>query len=167
MCSRLVLAAAMLCCATQAFAQDAAPRVRDLAPEWQPVAPATLAALRGGFDIPGATNISFGIERAVYINGALVVDTRAQIPDLAQMTTAQATQLADAIAPLIVRNGAGNVADVVPGNVGTLTIVQNSLDNQRIAGMTTLSVGVGTLGDYQARNAASALQDTLVWSATR
>ncbi|KGQ18178.1 Lipoprotein [Lysobacter dokdonensis DS-58] len=142
-----------------AFAQDAAPNVRDLPPDWQAVAPSRLAQMRGGFTIPGGANISFGIERAVYINGTLVVETRAYVPDLSRITTDQAQALSRAIAPLVVRNGAGNTASVSPGAVGTLTIVQNSLDNQRIAGMTALTVGVGSLAQFQALNASGALID--------
>jgi hypothetical protein len=144
-----------------AFAQDAAPRVRDLPPDWQAVDPARLATLRGGFSIPGGASISFGIERAVFINGALVVETRAYIPDLGRMSAADAESLSHAIAPLIVRNGAGNSADVSTGIAGTFTIVQNSLDNQRITSMTTLSVGVGTLSQFQVLNANGTLQDAL------
>lgn len=144
-----------------ALAQDAAPRVRDLPSDWQAIEPARLATLRGGFSIPGGASISFGIERAVFINGALVVETRAYIPDLGRMTAADAESLSHAIAPLIVRNGAGNAADVATGAAGTYTIVQNSLDNQSIASMTTLSVGVGTLSQFQVLNANATLQDAL------
>ena len=161
-----MLVATLACAAAPAFAQDAAPVVRNLPAQWQAMAPARLAALRGGFDIPGGANISFGIERAVYINGALVVETRAYVPDFARITTDQAQALSKAIAPLVVRNGAGNTAVVSPGSAGTLTIVQNSLDNQHITGMTALSVGVRSLGEYQARNANGALQDALLQLST-
>ncbi len=66
---------------------------------WKPVTEDRLDELRGGFDV-GGLQASFGIERAVFINGSLVVSTSLTIPDISRITTAQASQLAAALAPV-------------------------------------------------------------------
>ncbi|MBO4122370.1 flagellin [Cupriavidus gilardii] len=63
---------------------------------WKPVASARLEALRGGFETAGL-QVSFGIERAVYINGNLVVQTSLVIPDVSRITSEQAGRLAAAL----------------------------------------------------------------------
>jgi hypothetical protein len=64
---------------------------------WKPVAQERLDDLRGGFDAGAGLQVSFGIERAVIINGALVVATSLTIPDVSRISAAQATQLAAAL----------------------------------------------------------------------
>ncbi|CAG9173912.1 flagellin [Cupriavidus pinatubonensis] len=68
---------------------------------WKPVAHERLEEMRGGFDA-GGLQVSFGIERAVYINGALVVATTLNIPDVGRITTDQASRLASTLGPSIV-----------------------------------------------------------------
>jgi hypothetical protein len=68
---------------------------------WKPVAHERLEDTRGGFDA-GGLQVSFGIERAVYINGALVVATSLNIPDVGRITTEQASRLASTLGPSIV-----------------------------------------------------------------
>ena len=60
---------------------------------WEPVAAERLEALRGGFDVGAGLQVSFGIDRAVLINGQLVVSTSLNIPDVSQITAAQANKL--------------------------------------------------------------------------
>ncbi|MGO4808712.1 hypothetical protein AB4156_03785 [Cupriavidus sp. 2MCAB6] len=64
---------------------------------WKPVAQERLDDLRGGFDVGAGLQVSFGIERAVYINGALVVATSLTIPDVSRITADQASRLATAL----------------------------------------------------------------------
>lgn len=68
---------------------------------WKPVAQEQLEETRGGFDA-GGLQVSFGIERAVYINGALTVATSLNIPDVGRITTEQAARLASTLGPSIV-----------------------------------------------------------------
>ncbi len=68
---------------------------------WKPVAHDKLDEMRGGFEMPGL-QVSFGIERAVYINGALVVATSINIPDVGRITADQAARLATTLGPAIV-----------------------------------------------------------------
>lgn len=84
--------------------------------QWQPVAAERLAQMRGGFET-GGLQVSFGIERAVYINGNLVVSTSLVIPDVSRITSEQAGRLA---AALQTAANAGSVAAAaVAGRTGT------------------------------------------------
>lgn len=81
---------------------------KDMA-KWKPVAQARLEESRGGFDAAGL-QIGFGIDRAVFVNGALAVSTSITIPDISNITAAQATQLAQALGQVTVAVGAANNA---------------------------------------------------------
>ncbi|MGT2489894.1 flagellin [Cupriavidus basilensis] len=70
---------------------------RSTAASWKPVAQERLDDLRGRFDVGAGLQVSFGIERAVYINGALVVATSLTIPDVSRITADQASRLATAL----------------------------------------------------------------------
>lgn len=69
---------------------------RTLMAGWTPVAQERLEQLRGGFEAAGL-QVSFGIERAVYVNGNLVVSTSLTIPDVSRITAEQAGRLAAAL----------------------------------------------------------------------
>ena len=126
-----------------------------LGPEWRAIAPERLGTMRGGFQLPGGLVLSFGVERAVWVNGALVASTRVQIADLARMTPQQARQLQAFQQGMGVQVGPGNVI-VAPGS-GAL-VIQNTRDHQAIRALTTLSVDVGTLGTFQQVNAFDTVQ---------
>ncbi|WP_354687687.1 flagellin [Cupriavidus necator] len=82
---------------------------------WKPVAHDKLDEMRGGYEVPGL-QVSFGIERAVYINGALVVATSITIPDVSRITADQAAQLASALGPAIVASTNAAVNNALAGN---------------------------------------------------
>ncbi len=97
---------------------------------WKPVAQERLDELRGGFDVGAGLQVSFGIERAVFINGALVVSTSLNIPDVSRITADQASRLAAALGVAV---GAGATAT---------TAVNNALAaNPVTAGMGSSSTG--------------------------
>lgn len=89
-----------------------APRVHADEPgvaSWAPVSEARLDAARGGFDLGGGLVAALGLDRVVYVNGALVVSTHVDIPDVAHLTPAQAGALSSAInTASVVQVGAGN-----------------------------------------------------------
>jgi hypothetical protein len=93
------LAAAMTMATRDPGAQVA--EARDGMAKWKPVAQARLEESRGGFDVAGL-QVGFGIDRAVFVNGALAVATSITIPDISSITSAQAAQLAQALAPVTV-----------------------------------------------------------------
>lgn len=125
-----------------------------------------LDAVRGGFDFGRGLLASFGIERAVYINGNLVASSSVRIPDVAHVTPAQADALAAAV-------GTVNVIQIGPGNsfdpaalrqTGGATVIQNTLDNQNIQSLTTLDASVNNLNLFHSLNLQDSLQTGLVHS---
>ncbi|MDW3681271.1 hypothetical protein RA280_05845 [Cupriavidus sp. CV2] len=106
------------------------PEARSTMASWKPVAQERLDELRGGFDVGAGLQVSFGIERAVFINGALVVSTSLNIPDVSRITADQASRLAAALGVAV---GAGATAT---------TAVNNALAaNPVTAGMGSSSTG--------------------------
>lgn len=131
-----------------------------LGEEWVPVDPARLADMRGGLMMPSGMVLSFGIERLVYVNGQLVASANLQIPDLGRMTADQASALAAINEGRVVQIGEGNRID--PGAGGNALVIQNTLDGQTITALTTLNVGVDTLGMLQEMNTYGALHNALI-----
>lgn len=125
-----------------------------------------LDAVRGGFDFGNGLLASFGIERAVYINGNLVVSSHVQVPDIGRMTPDQAAALAAATGTVnVIRNGAGNSVDASAFNqVTAATVIQNSLDNQDIRSFTTINVAVNSQGALRSLNLQQSLQAGLIGS---
>lgn len=114
---------------------------------WKPVAREKLDETRGGFEMPGL-QVSFGIERAVYINGALVVATSINIPDVARMTAEQAAHLATTLGPTIVANTNAAVASALAANPVTAAAAaalagQGSSASAGAAGSAAGSAGAG------------------------
>lgn len=132
----------------------------ELGTDWQPVDPARLAEMRGGFQMPSGMMLSFGIERVVLLNGELTARIAVQVPDVARITPDQAQALADFNRGLVVQIGTGNHFD--PAQAGGGLVIQNTLDDQDIRTVTRIDVGVDTLGAYQALNASGALTDALI-----
>jgi hypothetical protein len=125
-----------------------------------------LDAVRGGFDFGSGLLASFGIERAVYINGNLVTSNSVQVPDIGRMTPDQATALAAATGTVnVIRNGAGNSVDTSAFNqVTAATVIQNSLDNQDIRSLTMIDVGVNSQIAFRSLNLQQSLQAGLIGS---
>lgn len=122
-----------------------------------PVPLERLDELRGGYALPGGLAIGFGLERSVAVNGELVVAQRIEIPDLANMTTEQAQQLADFANGRTVQ--VGGTTTITPG-MGTL-VIQNALDGQQIQALTSLHTTVNTLTLLQNLNFTQSLGDAL------
>jgi hypothetical protein len=125
---------------------------------WKAVAPQQLDAMRGGMELPSGMLLSFGIERAVYVNGELVATTRFTVADVSRITPGEARGLAGVQDTMVVQIGEGNT--FAPAASGGL-VIQNTLDNQDIRALTTLNIAANTLGLFQDLNAAAALQDAL------
>ncbi|MDR0181807.1 hypothetical protein [Lysobacter arvi] len=138
----------------------AAPPADALGVEWVAVDPARLDDMRGGFMTAGGTALSFGIERAVFVNGELLATTRVQIPDVARMTADQARELQRFNDGVVVQVGNGNTFQPAgaPGGV----VIQNTLDGQDIRALTTVNVGVDTLQAFQDLNTQSTLHNAMV-----
>jgi len=131
---------------------------------WQAVSDNRLDAIRGGFDGGNGLVVSFGIERAVYLNGNLVSRTNVNIPDVAKMTADQASALAATTTTVnIIQNGPGNTFDPATfSHAAAATVIQNSLDNQDIRSLTTINAAVNDLGTYGSLNLQRSLQAALI-----
>ena len=151
--------------AAQPAAVDAR-ATRSLLFQSMPVSDARLADCRGGFDLGGGVVASFGINRAIYINGDLVANVSVDIPDLARIDDTQAKALAAlANGTALIRNGPGNFVDPASFNRATGAIViQNTLDNQQIQALTTLNTTVRNLNQFSSMNVANSLQQALIRS---
>lgn len=126
---------------------------------WVPLPDSRLAQMRGGFSLPSGLLISFGIERAVFVNGQLVATTQLQVNDPARLTTSAAARLAEFDGTMLVQIGAGNSVHS-QGLAGL--VIQNSADHQAIRTLTRLDVNVGSLSMFKLANFEASLQNALV-----
>jgi len=113
---------------------------------WVALGEQQLDAVRGGFIDASGLQVSFGIERAVYLNGELVTTTRLNVADLAAISGGKAGATLTGGAALL-QNGPGNLIDsgtVSPSSLAT--VIQNSLNGQHIRSVTTVNATVNSLG---------------------
>lgn len=147
-------------------AGDAPPPSTATDPNWPATQTTALSeqrldTMRGGFDTSQGLKVSFGISRAVYVNGNLVTQTSFNIPDVGAMTAQQAqAMLASGGASTLVQNGRGNT--VQPGALppGAMAI-QNTLNNQQIQALTSINTSVNTLASYKVANLISSINAAL------
>jgi hypothetical protein len=150
------IAAALLAMGPTAQAQDA--RGHGFG---APVAEQALDGLRGGFE-SGGLRLSFGVERATYVNGQLVARDGFALPDLRQVTPEQARHAAAVLGSTQwLRDGqALRITDGALAGSGA-TLIQNTLDQQVLQQLTTLQLRTSALGDLKGLNALGSLRDAL------
>lgn len=121
----------LLSCAGMAHAQDRAPLLHPVDGFGMPVSTERLAEVRGGFDLGNGLQVSFGIQRAVYVDGNLVTYINVSIPDIAHITQQQAMSLATALGTLNVQVGQGNTFDPSSSTAqaSVATVTQSALSN--------------------------------------
>jgi hypothetical protein len=129
-----------------------------------------LDEVRGGFVTDGGLKISFGIERAVYLNGNLVTTTSLSIADLSKISggQAQVTSNGTAGSLALLQNGVGNV--FAPGSISSTaagTVIQNTLDNQKINTITRIDAVVNSAAIMRSMNLQSSMQSAIVNSLRR
>ena len=129
-----------LACSCTAIAQDSG--FQDL----KAIGENELDQMRGGFFSDTGLRVSLGIERSVLINGKVETSSTLTIPDLQLFsgTGMQATLTGPAFS--LVQNGPGNTFTLAPNAIAFGTVVQNTLDNQAIAGLTKINASVSNLG---------------------
>jgi hypothetical protein len=163
---------------TLAVSAHAAPPTQDKF--WLAVGDQTLDSLRGGFRMGDGLMVSFGISRAVFINGALITETTLNVGRMADLTPEQATQLSQKLTTLsLVQNGPGNtfasgpstttsssseatgptVTAIAGNNTGTL--IQNSLNNQQIRYQTVINASSNGLGMVRSMNLHNTLTEAV------
>ena len=126
-----------------------------------------LDGVRGGFGVDGL-NISFGIERAVYINGALVTTTSLNLSDLGRITAGSGATAINAGTIALIQSGAGNLVSAgtfASGAVGT--VIQNTLDGQKIQNMTVINATTNSLGALRGLNLESSMRGAVIDSLRR
>ena len=131
------------------------------------VSDTSLGSVRGGFSGNGL-NISFGIERAVYVNGALVTTTSLNFGDLGQITAGRGATSLDAGTIQLIQNGVGNsvaTGSISPTSIGT--VIQNTLDGQKIQNMTVINATVNSLGLLRSMNLGASLRGAVIDSLRR
>jgi hypothetical protein len=123
-----------------------------------------LAKQRGAFIGDGGLKVSLGIQREVAVNGAVVTRQSLSVPDLLGLagTGSGATLSGPALA--VVQNGPGNFANLDSArNFGT--VIQNSLNNQTIQGITRIDATVTNMELVRSMNTASSVSQELGRSA--
>ena len=130
---------------------------------WTTVEDSTLDAMRGGFDFGNGLMVSFGIERAVYINGALVTSTTLNVGDLARVTPEHAALVnRQAAAMNLVQNGPGNLTTLSSSDLATPgTVIQNTLNNQQIQSQTIINATSNAMGLMKTLNTLTSLREAL------
>jgi len=126
-----------------------------------PVANAVLDGVRGGFEVPENLRASMSLERVAYVNGELVATRSASIPDIGNMTSDQAAALANATGTLVIQNGPNNAFNVADLGASS-TVIQNTLSDQHLVALTTISVEVNSLSAFREMNFQDGLRDTLI-----
>lgn len=127
----------------------------------------SLDRIRGGF-IGDGLNISFGIERAVYVNGTLVTTTSLNVSDLGRITAGRGTTSFDTGTLALIQSGAGNT--VTSGTFSSTslgTVVQNTLNGQKIQSVTVINATVNSLGVLRGLNLQSSMRGAVIDSLRR
>ena len=143
-----------------------APRTSPFGDRQVAIAESSLDRVRGGFSVEGL-NISFGIERATYINGALVTTTTLNVSELGRITAGTAASFNVGSMGLI-QSGSGNVVSpttISAGSVGT--VIQNTLDGQKIQNVTIINATTNSLGLLKGMNMQSSLRGAVIDSLRR
>lgn len=134
----------------------------------EPVSETRLDRVRGGFSSPGGLEVSFGIERAVYVNGTLVTTTSLNVSGLGTATGPQSIASTAPAGIALVQNGAGNTflsGSVSAASLGT--VVQNTLNNQKIQTVTLINATVNSLQVVKSMNIGASLRGALIDSLRR
>lgn len=153
----------------------------------------SLNDIRGGFATSDGLQVAFGIERAVFVNGNLVTTTSYNFSDLGKLVSnalpqnlnasvdntpvggAQAAvanpEVAVTMTPngmAVVQNGPGNTfqpGTILPTNLGT--VIQNSLDNQKLQNVTYVQATVNSMALLKSMNLQNLVSDAINHSLAR
>jgi hypothetical protein len=130
---------------------------------WLAASNHTLDLQRGGFSLGQGLMVSFGISRAVYINGQLVTSTAFQLNDLTRLNAAQVATLAQHIPAQaqLVQNGPGN--SVEPGALAAplTTYIQNTLNDQTLRSQTVIQATSNGLSMVKSLNLQTTLSEAI------
>ena len=133
----------------------------------------SLDEIRGGFELQGSgLKFSIGIERAVFINGNLVASTVLVPKDLQQATGGGSVASAQPVGATgslgIIQTGTGNnisTQQISPNLAGT--VIQNTLNDQKIQSVTTINASVNSLQTLRTMSVHNAVQTGIISSLRR
>jgi hypothetical protein len=126
-----------------------------------------LDATRGGYQAGQDLMFSFGIEKAIYLNGVLEATSSLNLlqPAGGGSPSSQVPSFT------LIQNGSSNqnigknfFAFTSPEQGFQGTILQNSLDLQKITTVTKISVGLNVLGAFRENNLSSIVNQQLIHS---
>jgi hypothetical protein len=154
------LCALLLASASQAQNQMSQPPDNSM---WLAASDRTLDRLRGGFDLGSGLLVSFGISRAVYINGQLVATTSFQSGDIAKITPAQVAVLSEQAASQVqlVQNGPGNTVEPGALTVPLATFIQNTLNDQTLRTQTVIQASTNGLSTLRSMNLQATIREAV------
>lgn len=132
----------------------------------------SLDGIRGGFELADSNlKFSFGIERAVFINGQLSASTVLNLRDLQWTVGAgKAPEVLTNGAPGalgIIQSGAGNVVPAQLGGNLAGTVIQNTLNNQNIQTVTTINAAVNSAQMLRSMSLQTSINNGIVNSLRR
>lgn len=130
---------------------------------WLAVSDRTLDSFRGGFALADGLRVSFGITRALYINGELVTQMSLNFGQLSELTPVQAEQLSRQLAAtsLVVQVGQGNSIAPEASDAAFATVIQNTLNNQQILQQTVINASSNALGLIKHLNTQATVNEAL------
>jgi len=154
-CSLCTLLMAGLC-----QAQDLTPPQEST---WLAVSNLTLDQWRGGFDAGSGLMVSFGITRAVSVNGQLVTSTSFQIGDIGKLSSGQAQALGQQISlqAQVVQNGPGNTIAVGAAGAPLGLYIQNTLNQQTIQSETVIQAASSGLSMVKSLNLQATVNESI------
>lgn len=135
--------------------------------DWVALSSASLDAARGGFTTPAGLEVSLGIERVVTINGTVLSRTNFHVPDVARLSAEQARQTSATLSAIkLIQNGSDNMVHAGLSHQGLGgTIIQNTLDDQRIQSHTIINASANSIGLLKTLNFQASLGEAIARSA--
>lgn len=123
-----------------------------------------LEIIRGGF-VSDGLEITFGIEKTVFVNGVLQAINTLNIQDWGSKQSQTLSDQALANMAILRQNGDNNslVPNLVANSQGGLfTYIQNSVDNTVIKNVTQISATVNSLNMFRDMNLKSLMNQQLI-----
>ncbi len=139
---------------------------------WMAASNKTLDQMRGGFSVGAGLMVSFGISRAVYVNGSLVTSMSFNIGQVSELTPTQVADINRALATLgPIQNGPGNTAPTnqapaAPGDANSASsnaaTVNPAGGNARAAGGTSVTITPGATVIQNSLNHQQIISQTVI-----
>ena len=123
----------------------------------------SLDSVRGGFDLGSGFNVSFGIERAVYVNGALVTSTGFYLKDLTALNFSAPLLTITAKDSLYTSSLAikDSMSVSALSKLSLPLVLQNQVDGQALKSITTINATVPSLSGLRSINLGETLQNAI------